>query len=78
MQREMEQNTNDDKNNKMNNNNDNKEKNTKEGEYYQQHGKPYEGMCCLCTMEDITEQDGNYGERCAMWCGGLLHANIYL
>ncbi|KAL3757651.1 hypothetical protein ACHAWU_009496 [Discostella pseudostelligera] len=32
-----------------------------EGEYYQ-HGKPYEGMCCLCTMEDITEEDGNYVE----------------
>ncbi len=32
------------------------------GEHYQ-HGKPYEGMCCLCTMEDITEEDGNYGER---------------
>lgn len=25
------------------------------------HGKPSEGMCCLCTMEDITEEDGNYG-----------------
>ena len=27
-----------------------------------QHGKPCVGMCCLCTMEDITEEDGNYGE----------------
>jgi len=26
------------------------------------HGKPSEGMCCLCTMEDITEEDGNYVE----------------
>jgi hypothetical protein len=25
------------------------------------HGKPTEGMCCFCTMEDITEEDGNYG-----------------
>ena len=25
------------------------------------HGKPYDGMCCLCTMEDITIEDGNYG-----------------
>jgi hypothetical protein len=25
------------------------------------HGEPYEGMCCLCTMEDITIEDGNYG-----------------
>lgn len=28
-----------------------------------QHDKPTEGMCCLCTMEDITEEDQNYGER---------------
>lgn len=28
-----------------------------------QHGKPTEGMCCLCTMEDITEEDQNYGEK---------------
>jgi len=27
-----------------------------------QHGKPTEGMCCLCTMEDITEEDQNYVE----------------
>jgi len=26
------------------------------------HGKPLPGMCCLCTMEDITEEDGNYVE----------------
>ncbi|VEU34438.1 unnamed protein product [Pseudo-nitzschia multistriata] len=26
------------------------------------HGKPTEGMCCLCTMEDITEENGNYVE----------------
>jgi hypothetical protein len=26
------------------------------------HGKPTEGMCCLCTMEDITEEDQNYGK----------------
>jgi hypothetical protein len=24
------------------------------------HGEPSEGMCCLCTMEDITKEDGNY------------------
>ena len=27
-----------------------------------EHGKPTDGMCCLCTMEDITEEDGNYVE----------------
>ena len=27
-----------------------------------EHGEPTEGMCCLCTMEDITKEDGNYGE----------------
>ena len=27
-----------------------------------QHGEPAEGMCCLCTMEDITVEDKNYGE----------------
>lgn len=27
-----------------------------------QHGTPTEGMCCLCTMEDITEEDKNYVE----------------
>jgi hypothetical protein len=26
------------------------------------HGSPSEGMMCLCTMEDITEETGNYGE----------------
>jgi hypothetical protein len=26
-----------------------------------EHGKPTDGMCCLCTMEDITEEDQNYG-----------------
>merc|ERR1719162_2283149 len=26
------------------------------------HGKPIEGMCCYATMEDITEEDGNYVE----------------
>mmetsp|Transcript_9102 Transcript_9102/g.11212 ORF Transcript_9102/g.11212 Transcript_9102/m.11212 type:complete len:157 (-) Transcript_9102:243-713(-) len=25
-----------------------------------QHGEPFEGMCCLCTMEDITKE--NYVE----------------
>lgn len=29
-----------------------------------EHGKPTEGMCCLCTMEDITEEDKNYVEYC--------------
>jgi hypothetical protein len=33
---------------------------TSSNEY--QHGRPSEGMCCLCTMEDITEEDQNYGE----------------
>ncbi|KAL3816829.1 hypothetical protein ACHAXA_005107 [Cyclostephanos tholiformis] len=27
-----------------------------------QHGIPSKGMCCLCTMEDITEEDLNYVE----------------
>jgi len=27
-----------------------------------EHGKPTDGMCCLCTVEDITEEDGNYVE----------------
>ena len=31
-----------------------------EGEY--QHGKPAEGMCCMCTYEDITEEAQNYGK----------------
>jgi hypothetical protein len=26
-----------------------------------EHGKPADGTCCLVTMEDITEEDGNYG-----------------
>lgn len=26
-----------------------------------EHGTPNEGAMCLCTMEDITEEDGNYG-----------------
>ena len=26
-----------------------------------EHGKPVDGMMCLCTMEDITEEDSNYG-----------------
>ncbi|TMW57446.1 hypothetical protein Poli38472_003371 [Pythium oligandrum] len=26
------------------------------------HGKPYEGMECLATMDDITEEEGNYCE----------------
>lgn len=26
------------------------------------HGKPTDGMCCLCTYEDITEEDQNYGK----------------
>jgi CO dehydrogenase/acetyl-CoA synthase alpha subunit len=25
------------------------------------HGTPVPDMCCLCTMEDITLEDGNYG-----------------
>jgi len=27
-----------------------------------EHGLPTEGMCCLCTMEDITIEDKNYVE----------------
>ncbi|KAL3798980.1 hypothetical protein HJC23_005119 [Cyclotella cryptica] len=27
-----------------------------------EHGSPTEGMCCLCTMEDITDEDENYVE----------------
>lgn len=27
-----------------------------------EHGKPLDGMSCFCTMEDITEEDGNYVE----------------
>jgi len=27
-----------------------------------EHGTPNEGAMCLCTMEDITEEDGNYVE----------------
>ena len=26
------------------------------------HGDPPPGHECLCTMEDITKEDGNYGE----------------
>ena len=26
-----------------------------------EHGKPSDGMMCLVTMEDITEEDQNYG-----------------
>ena len=26
------------------------------------HGKPSEGMCCLCTMEDIDDESQNYGK----------------
>ena len=40
--------------------NDNIDDNNYEHKYH--HGKPYEGMCCLCTMENITEEDGNYGK----------------
>ena len=28
-----------------------------------EHGEPYDGMMCLCTMEDITIEDGNYGKQ---------------
>ena len=27
------------------------------------HGEPPEGHCCLCTMEDITKEDNNYGKH---------------
>jgi len=27
-----------------------------------EHGKPSDGMCCLCTYEDISEEAGNYVE----------------
>jgi hypothetical protein len=26
------------------------------------HGRPIEGMACLCTMEDINDESGNYGK----------------
>jgi hypothetical protein len=32
-----------------------------------QHGVPSEGMCCLCTMEDITDEDLNYGKESRMY-----------
>jgi len=28
-----------------------------------EHGEPVEGMCCLCTMEDITNEEKNYGNH---------------
>ena len=28
-----------------------------------QHGKPPGGLCCLCTMEDINEENENYGMK---------------
>ena len=28
-----------------------------------EHGKPSMGMSCLVTMEDITEDNGNYGKK---------------
>ena len=32
------------------------------------HGKPSEGMCCLCTMEDIDDESQNYGKRIILIC----------
>ena len=29
------------------------------------HAEPDEGLCCLCTMEDITMEDDNYGTFCS-------------
>lgn len=41
-----------------------------------EHGKPKNGMCCLCTMEDITEEDGNYGELTAQMIPFNKHVNM--
>lgn len=41
---------------------------TAQQQQQQQHGKPTEGMVCLSSMEDITEEAGNYGalvDECA-------------
>mmetsp|Transcript_2654 Transcript_2654/g.4295 ORF Transcript_2654/g.4295 Transcript_2654/m.4295 type:complete len:161 (+) Transcript_2654:73-555(+) len=44
------------------------------------HGKPTEGMMCLCTMEDITEEDQNYVEYqvspSMIWKPALFEASI--
>jgi hypothetical protein len=35
---------------------------------HQQHGKPSEFMCCLVSMEDINEENNNYGVYlCISW-----------
>ena len=39
------------------------------------HGKPTDGMCCFCTMEDITEEDGNYGE---CFSGRVVQCSVVL
>lgn len=45
-----------------------------------QHGKPSAGMMCLCTMEDITEEDQNYVEYqsypSGTWKPALFEASI--
>jgi hypothetical protein len=40
------------------------------------HGAPVEDMCCLCTMEDITLEDGNYGR--SYLAAGLAFRSIVL
>lgn len=51
-----------------------------------EHGKPTEGMECMVTMEDITEEDGNYCEyqtapslkwHAALFCGDAVRRLIY-
>ena len=41
-----------------------------------EHGNPTEDMCCLCTMEDITEEDSNYG-RLYLCSHPSIHSFIY-
>mmetsp|Transcript_31976 Transcript_31976/g.48324 ORF Transcript_31976/g.48324 Transcript_31976/m.48324 type:complete len:166 (-) Transcript_31976:213-710(-) len=44
------------------------------------HGKPTDGMMCLCTMEDITEEDKNYVEYQSYpsmkWKPALFEASV--
>ena len=49
------------------------EQHHKEEEY--EHGKPSDGMMCLCTMEDIMNEDQNYGGCCA---GSRLFTTTYV
>ena len=42
------------------------------------HGKPIEGMECYCNMEDITEEDGNYGTNTYTMYTTTLHSATVL